>query len=414
MEKKQRRPKGTGSVSFHKASGKWVAKYNGRTVYCDTEPQAKKAVKQLIVAEGEEREALRHIKSTPAGHYTSIEEAVKEFIDYKSLSLKDTSLDRIEQIAKCHIIPRIGMFECAEFTDMMYYEKLIVPMIREDLSFSSIKKVQDLMFPFCRWCNVPSRRYMDHDPLIGVEKLSQAVVHSMKVRYGVESPEDVEDEGGDHSNVVALTAEQRQRFVDACRSRYKTGLQRFPHGEAFVLMMYTGLRVGEMCALRWQDVDLENRKIRVKANLSGVTCRDPNSPQFGRKVSRVSPYTKTNRPRTVPLGDMAYESIIRLYEHRMPGCPLVVFNRDGDLVDPVTIQSSLRKIYDLAKIKLPSGVNAHALRHTFASMCFESGMNVKEVSDLLGHKSTQLTIDTYIHFIGDVNLDSMPKLTDLR
>ncbi len=344
----------------------------------------------------------------------TIEEAIERFIRYKSLTLKDTSLDRLEQVARCNIIPRIGKYPCDAFDDTAYYDELIIPLVKQGLSYSSLKKVQDLMFPFCRWCVVPSRQYMRHDPLAGLDKLTEVSVHNLRVRYGVESTDGLEGGEEDQPKVAVLDAEQRERFVAACRAAYSSGRPRFPHGEAFVFMLYTGLRIGEMSALRWSDVDFEKRLIRVRGNLTGVKCRDSASPQYGRRVSRINPFTKTNRPRTIPLGRMAYESIQRLYEARRPDSQLVLVNRDGNLIDPVTLQMSLRRIYQFAGIELPPGVNAHALRHTFASMCFENGLSVKQVSELLGHKSTQLTIDTYIHLIGDVNLKSMPELTDLK
>lgn len=410
----QRRPKGTGSVTFHKATGKWLARYKKRCAYCKTEAEAKRKLRIMIEEEGEIREMERHLAEIPAGGFVTIRDAVEQFIDYKAPSLKDTSLDRLEQTARCRVIPYIGNYNCLEFSDEMYYNKLIIPLIQEDLSFSSIKKVQDFMFPFCKWCSVQSRRYMLGNPLDGLEKLTEASVHGMKMRYGTVVPEELMDESERSHGIIVLDAEQRVKFVKACRAKYSTGTPRFPHGEAFVFVMYTGLRIGEMAALRWQDVDLTERKIKVRSNLVGITCRDPNSPQFGKRISRINPFTKTNRPRTIPLGDMAYDSIMRMYVDRNVRSPLVLCNRNGDMVDPVVIQSGLRRIYNLAGISLPSGVNAHALRHTFASMCFESGMSVKQVSELLGHKSTQLTIDTYIHLLNDVNLESMPELATLK
>lgn len=344
----------------------------------------------------------------------TVEEAIERFIRYKSLTLKDSSLDRLEQVARCNIIPRIGGYPCDAFDDTVYYDELIIPLVRQGLSYSSLKKVQDLMFPFCRWCVVPSRQYMRNNPLAGLDKLTEVSVHNLRIRYGVQSPDEPEDGEGDQPKVAVLDAGQRERFVAACRSAYSSGRPRFPHGEAFIFMLYTGLRIGEMSALRWSDVDFEKRLIRVHGNLTGVKCRDSASPQYGKRISRINPFTKTNRPRTIPLGRMAYESIQRLYEARRPDSQLVLVNRDGNLIDPVTLQMSLRRVYQSAGIELPPGVNAHALRHTFASMCFENGLSVKQVSELLGHKSTQLTIDTYIHLLGDVNLESMPELTDLK
>ena len=96
----QRRPKGTGSVTFHKATGKWLARYKKRCAYCKTEAEAKRRLRIMIEEEGEIREMERHLEEIPAGGFVTIHDAVEQFIDYKAPSLKDTSLDSLEQTAR--------------------------------------------------------------------------------------------------------------------------------------------------------------------------------------------------------------------------------------------------------------------------------------------------------------------------
>ena len=196
---------------------------------------------------------------------------------------------------------------------------------------------------------------------------------------------------------VFFDEEQRKSLVSACRARYASSRKsRFPYGEAYIFDMYTGLRLGELLALTWSDIDFEKRVIRVHSSMSLVKDRDRKSKTYGRMVLRIFPYTKTDQPRTVPLGTMALAAANELLAVRMASSPYVVHGKSGGLVWPTNFLRGLISSFDLAGIDLPHGTNVHALRHTFASMCFKVGMPVRVISDLLGHSSVQITMDTYI------------------
>jgi site-specific recombinase XerD len=111
---------------------------------------------------------------------------------------------------------------------------------------------------------------------------------------------------------------------------------------------------------------------------------------------------------------MAYEAISKIKETAFTSPTYVCANRRGELVSPRIFETTLDRVYDLANIHLRVGTNSHALRHTFASMCFETGMPVKMVSELLGHSTVRLTMDTYVHLITEKNLEDVPELTSLR
>lgn len=239
------------------------------------------------------------------------------------------------------------------------------------------------------------------DPMASFERISKTSIVLMN---------NVAESEGD----TFLDAEQRKAFATACRAKLKNGKVRFKYGQALNFDMYTGLRMGELLALRWGDIDFDKKLVRVSAEALMAMDRNPKSPTFGMKILTRIPYTKTNRPRYVSLGGQAMIAAQNMFANRVEGSEYVVVNVNGELVRPCTISKMTENIYDLAGLKMRYGTNIHALRHTFASMCFAKGMPVRVVSELMGHSSVQITMDTYIHLINENNAVRVPELEDLE
>ncbi|MEG1523889.1 MAG: tyrosine-type recombinase/integrase [Clostridia bacterium] len=387
-----RRAKGSGSI-FQRSNGYFVARYEGKDIYGKT---------KLEVSDKLDTYKAELKAGGSVAKDITIAQAMPKWLAHKALTIKPSSFDRLEETVNKHIIPTIGTVKCCDFTDDIFVTKVIKPMMAKGLSYSSIKKTQDVICPFCKWACAPGRRYMAFDPMASFEKIK---------KFAVEKSNDEEEETAD--TVVYIEKEGRERFKAACRAKLGNGKPRFKYGEHFIFCMYTGLRMGELLALTWDNVDLEKKRIRVDSAVYLVKDRDPKSKTFGKKVLVVNKYTKNNKPRPIPLGNVAYEAIQNILAEKGES-KYVTHNKDGGLVLASVFSSMLERVYDLASITIQEGTNVHALRHTFASMCFEAGMNVRVISELLGHSSVQITMDIYIHLITDKNLESIPELKDLQ
>jgi integrase len=374
-----RRAKGSGAI-FQRADGYYVARYEGKTIYGKSRLEISDKLDDLkaeIKAGGAIEKEI------------TIGQAIPKWMAHKALTIKPSSLDRLEETVEKHIIPNIGDVKCSEFTDDIFVTDVVKPMMAKGLSFSSIKKAQDVICPFCKWACAPGRRYMAYDPMASFEKIK---------KVAIEKNNDEEEESVD--TVVYIGKEARERFKAACIAKYSNENPRFKYGDHYIFIMYTGLRMGEMLALTWNNIDFEKKTVHIDSAVYLVKDRNPK-------------YTKNNKPRTVPLGNVAYEAIQRIYKDRGES-KYVAHNKEGNLVLPSVFSSILERVFDLADISIQKGTNVHALRHTFASMCFDAGMNVRVISELLGHSSVQITMDIYIHLITDKNLESIPELKDLQ
>jgi len=360
-------------------------------MYGKTKAIAREKLEQMKLAEKEGTANLSQMSA-----------ALDEWLASKKRTLKPVSYDRLDRTVQVHIIPAVGDLQCSDFTETTFINKLLNPSIDKGLSYSSIKKMQDTVCAFCNWASAPSRNYMTKDPMAFFEKINRNAVVGEKTKQE------------DDIATKSLDKEQRASFVSTCCSKWKSGKPRYPHGEALIFDMYTGLRVGELLALRWQDIDLERKTVRVAAEVAMTTDRNPNSPTYNKLVLVRIDYTKTNKPRIVPLSPKAVEAAYNMKELAEEGQEYFVCTEDGALVRPNTISKTMKKVCEAAGIELRFGTNVHALRHTFASMCFAAGMPVRSVSELLGHSSVQITMDTYIHLIKENGVYRPPELELLK
>lgn len=179
---------------------------------------------------------------------------------------------------------------------------------------------------------------------------------------------------------VLTPQEQKQLEREAMKNK---------DGFAILLAIYTGLRIGEISALTWSDVDLKNGMLHVSRTLQRIQCHAPDA---GTKTVLVTGSAKSGRSvRTIPLPGC----ILKLFkEHRKISTGEYVFDYCGHPVEPRILQYRFKALLKKAGLK---EINFHALRHTFATRCMELSFDVKTLSEILGHASAKMTLDRYGH-----------------
>ena len=155
-----------------------------------------------------------------------------------------------------------------------------------------------------------------------------------------------------------------------------------------LLSLFAGLRVGEICALRWEDIALEERLLHVRSTMQRIQNLDPSGPRT--RIVITEPKSVTSS-RTIPLPEDLTEILVSL-----PGPRRGFFltGEEGHFSEPKVMQDHFARV--LRRCGLEE-VNYHALRHTFATRCVELGFDVKSLSELLGHSTVSMTMDRYVH-----------------
>ncbi len=178
----------------------------------------------------------------------------------------------------------------------------------------------------------------------------------------------------------------------------------------YVLAIATGLRQGELLALKWEDVDLERGMLRVRRTLT----------RTGGKVSIGEPKTKKSR-RGVNLTAAAVkalqshlsrqlEAMERMGSLYRPG-GLVFANEVGGIINPSNLRN--RTFARLLKLAgLSPDTRFHDLRHTCATLLLSRNVNPKIVSEMLGHSSIAITLDTYSHVLPTMQKSAIRALED--
>lgn len=163
-----------------------------------------------------------------------------------------------------------------------------------------------------------------------------------------------------------------------------------------LLTMYTGLRIGEVCALKWDDIT--DNTIHIRKTMQRLRNADGST-----KVMILPPKTDSS-DRIIPI-PAALKDIIE-QQRRKSG--YVLERPNGKFTEPRLLQNKFTKC--LAECGIDKA-NFHTLRHTFATRCIESGVDVKTLSELLGHSDVKTTLNRYVHSSFDLKQKSIDKLS---
>lgn len=164
-----------------------------------------------------------------------------------------------------------------------------------------------------------------------------------------------------------------------------------------LICLCTGLRIGEICALKWGDIDLENGIISINSTIQRIYT----STIKKSKVIISSPKTQKSK-RSIPI---ASELILLLKKFKTDK-NFYVISGNQKYIEPRTYRKFFKKILAILNI---SKLKFHSLRHTFATQAIENNIDYKTVSEILGHSSVNTTLNLYIH----PNLEYKKKCMDI-
>lgn len=377
-EDRQRREYGSGSISQRK-DGTWTArmvigvnekgKPRIKALYGKTEREVKKKLKDF------QKEYYKNDQSTVIR--STVEGFMKTWLyDNKVNELKPKSFDRLEQTLLYQVFPQVGHIQLAAFQSSDV-QTMLNTLKQNGLSYSSVKKAYDAINECFRTGVIQNT--VQFNPALGVSVPSKKSFGKTQIRY--------------------YTTEEITAICNTALSSYSNDKRVYRLGDAIVLDVNTGLRMAELLALKWKDVDLANRRLTVNSTRVIVKNRDTNA-EHKYVVIEQDDAKSISSIRTIDLNNSACEALTRLQE--ITGVyEYVLSTKDGKPLSPRYLDRMFRKIAVSAKIAEDRIFGVHSLRHTFASRLFAAGEDVKTVSELLGHSDITITYNTYIHIINE-------------
>lgn len=155
-----------------------------------------------------------------------------------------------------------------------------------------------------------------------------------------------------------------------------------------LIAFYTGIRIGELCALTWDDINLDEEVLYVRKNMQRVKRSDGG--KNSTEILFQKPKTDTSI-RSIPLPPVLLPF---LKEHKGEDADYVIKGKKNPWAEPRTLQYRFSSILRQCSIK---NFHFHMLRHAFATRCISKGFDVKSLSEILGHSSVQITLNLYVH-----------------
>ena len=359
----KKRANGDGSIRKRK-DGRWEGRYVvghdpvtgkmiSRNVLGKTQAEVKEKLRTAI-------ENSKRLDYTQTGKYTVGQWMDEWFEAYAKVKVRPSSHQTYKGYIENHIKPNIGDIPIEKLTSLQlqkFYRLLLtegrVPRIESE------KQPKGLSAKTVRNINQVISSAMD-----------MAVRHKLILSNPTEGCELPKVE---HREMKTLPAEQLGAFL---REAKESGVY-----ELYYLDLATGLRRGELLDLKWEDVDLQNGIIHVRRQVARVDG----------EVKELPLKTK-NSYRNISISSDAVAMLTEMEANR--SSDYVFPSSTGGPISPDSVNNMLHRV--LKRAGLPS-IRFHDLRHTFATLALQNGVDIKTVSGMLGHFSAGFTLDTYAH-----------------
>ena len=310
----------------------------------------------------------------------------KWFTEYKINTLSTNTIANYNSRIDMHIIPKLGDYKVNKITNEVvqdFYNSLI----NEGAKPSSAKKV--------------------------LETLGNCLRYAQKNKLIYTIPVDINRVPIEKPKVEFWNKNELDFFLNEIKDDYLY--------TPLIIAVLTGLQLGELCGLRWCDIDLDNRYLNVTHQV--INDKRNKSLLFTDKLKTLTSYRKI----TIPYVLINY---LKTLKGNALDTDLVVLNRDGIMCNPRNLSMNFTKT--IFKYRLPleeyknsklrnkkdnymqlNQISFHGLRHTHATLLIFKGENIKVVSERLGHKSITETLDTYTHIMDDMKNNTADLLDDM-
>ena len=360
----KRRANGEGNIRKRK-DGRWEGRYTagrnpatGRAIYKNVLGKTQAEVKEKLKKAIEETKGLDVAKGQ---RYT-----VGQWMDvwykyYAQIKLRPSSHKTYEGYIKNHIKPNIGNIPLTKLTTLdlqRLYQKLLTEGRVDRLESQnqpkglSPKTVRNINQVISSAMQLAIQQHLiSHDPTDGCALPKT-----------------------EHREMQTLSADQLAAFLLEAKH---SGVF-----EMYYIELATGLRRGELLGLKWEDIGFDNRTLRVRRQVGRINGE-----------VREAPLKTKNAYRTISLGADAI-GVLRQQREKQPSSSYVFPGPTGGPIAPDSVLHMLHRVLDRAG--LPE-IRFHDLRHTFATLALQNGVDVKTVSGMLGHFSAGFTLDTYAH-----------------
>lgn len=318
------------------------------------------------------------------------------FESYVDKNVKLSTKSSYETIIKNHLIPYIGHIKLkelkkADIEDI--YHALLVNGRADGKGGLNVKTIQNVSLV-----------------------LHKALDEAMKHEYIIKNPADIaavptmRSENGTKKEIEVLTKQEQKAVMDVCGDDV--------YGVAIKMALFTGVRLGELLGLQWSDIDYDKKTITVSRQVNRLKDYSPHAKSKTRLGIQEDTKTRSSN-RSISLPEQLIELLTehkkrqtaekRKWGKAYKDLDMIFAREDGYYIDPTTFRDHYQRKLKKAGLEHHT---IHALRHTFATRALEAAIPIKVVSQILGHASIQITMDTYSHVLPELQSASMNKIVE--
>ena len=225
--------------------------------------------------------------------------------------------------------------------------------------------------------------------------LLKSILRFLKRKYRIDFNLDFNYRiNGNVNEIVVFNEKERQKLL-----KYLIESQNIKN-LGVLISLYSGLRIGEVCGLKWKDIDFENKVLNVRRTIQRVYLGERES-----KIISTTPKSKKSI-RKIPLAKILIEKLkplSTLYSKE----DYIINGLSDKYTEPLVYRYTYQSV--LKECNVPYR-KYHCLRHTFATRCIRVGMDIKSLSEVLGHSNIGITLSTYVHSSYEVKKKYIDKL----
>ncbi|MGN0770230.1 MAG: tyrosine-type recombinase/integrase [Christensenellales bacterium] len=363
-----------GENIFKRKDGRWEARYikghelSGKIKYGFCYGKTYKEAKEKVTKRKADLLSGRTVPDSGSGHRLAF--YCDEWLRMRKSRVKESTYIKYDTILERHVKPKLGGCFPAGITTGLIDDFSKELLFEEELS---PKTVHDIL-----------------SVLHGVIKYAAGLFPGAFPVVEINYPKSGKKE------MRVLSHEEHRRFIAYLVEDMN------PCKFGILLALFTGIRIGELCALRWGSISMKDKTINIAATLQRLRDTD----MIGSNRTRIvigTPKSETS-VRTIPMTEYAAELCKQMYTQNTAA---YVLTGTEDFMEPRVLQYRIEKYTRECGLE---GVHCHTLRHTFATRAVEVGFEIKSLSEVLGHASTTITLDRYVHSSMELKRDNMNKL----
>ncbi len=296
------------------------------------------------------------------------------WLDNLRLTRKASTIVKYTNQLECHILPAFGDLQLSEIDNkaMIDFTNNLQRKEGKDLSAKTTSDIISRMKSIRKFALI-------HGYDVGF--IPECITVSQK-----EQP------------IRVLSLEEEKTLLDYVRDNMDlTGL-------GILICLFTGIRLGELCALTWDDISIDSKKIHIKKTMQRL--QDKTKSATHKTYISIDEPKSRHSVRTIPIPDNIVHDLDLAYSNDA----FVLTGNVKEYIEPRTMENRFKSI--LKKCDIPDA-NFHSLRHTFATRCVEVGFDIKSLSEILGHANVNITLNRYVHPSMEQKRKNMDKLSSM-